>query len=148
MSNFTELHLTHEIFSIHPMESQKFDIHFLGLHEKQSFVSLQTTNKLYLQPLKNVKKNVILFKLFWYGFCPLKVEITQFPDGFRLKLLQLSVPVFEKSFLTRREYAFCRSPHPTETYSQGQLERMPSFGVFAQFYSFTFCPLRKIARQF
>ena len=28
------------------------------------------------------KKNAILFKLIWYnkGFCPLKIEITQFPD--------------------------------------------------------------------
>ena len=32
-----------------------------------------------------IKANVILFKLFWYK--ALKIEITQFPDGFCLKLI-------------------------------------------------------------
>ena len=42
--------------------------------------------KLYLWPLKNVKMNTILLKLFWYKvFCPLKIAITQFSDGFGLK---------------------------------------------------------------
>ena len=34
--------------------------------------------------MKNVKKNAILFKLFWYtGVLVTEIEITQFPDGFR-----------------------------------------------------------------
>ena len=32
--------------------------------------------------MKNAKKNAILVKLV-QGFCPLKIKITQFPDGFR-----------------------------------------------------------------
>ena len=33
--------------------------------------------------MKNVQKNAIFFKLFWYinSFCPLKIKITQFPDA-------------------------------------------------------------------
>ena len=34
--------------------------------------------------MKNVKKNVILFLV--QGFCPLKIKITQVPDGFHLNL--------------------------------------------------------------
>ena len=34
--------------------------------------------------LENVQKNAMCFK--WVqGFCPLKIKITQFPDGFCLK---------------------------------------------------------------
>ena len=36
--------------------------------------------------MKRVKKNAILFKLFWYIYkvFPLKVKTTHFPNGFRL----------------------------------------------------------------
>ena len=45
----------------------KFDIYFLGSHEKYSLVLLQIINYIYgLKPLKNVKKNAVLFKLFWH----------------------------------------------------------------------------------
>ena len=34
-------------------------------------------------------KYIIAYKIViaegWYKFCPLKIKITQFPDGFRLK---------------------------------------------------------------
>ena len=43
--------------------------------------------------MKNVTKNAVLFLVL--GFCPLKVEITQFPDGFRLNFVVVMVlPVF------------------------------------------------------
>ena len=38
---------------------------FSGSHKKFSLVLLQVTNYI-LEPLKNVKKNAIYFKLFWY----------------------------------------------------------------------------------
>ena len=43
--------------------------------------------------MKNVKKKIILVQ----GFCPLKIKITQFPDGFRLKAIRrkmLSIDAF------------------------------------------------------
>ena len=44
---------------------------------------LQMTNYI----LKSLKKNAIRFKLFWYKvFFTLKIKITQFPSGFRLKI--------------------------------------------------------------
>ena len=44
------------------------------------------TNHIYTNVgLEKCKKNAILFKLF----CPLKIKITQFPDGFRLKLFTI-----------------------------------------------------------
>ena len=48
-----------------------------------------TDHLLHLKPLKNVKKNAILFKLIilLQDFCPLKIKITQFPGGFHLKLI-------------------------------------------------------------
>ena len=36
---------------------------------------------------KNVKKNAIFLTILVQGFSPLKIKITQFPDGFRLKPL-------------------------------------------------------------
>ena len=43
----------------------KFGIHFLGL-PWEIFFGVITDDWLYLKPLKNVKKNAIFFKLFWY----------------------------------------------------------------------------------
>ena len=43
----------------------KFDFHFSDSQEKFSLVSLQMTDYIF-RPLKNVKKNAIFFKLFWY----------------------------------------------------------------------------------
>ena len=43
----------------------KFDIHFLGL-PWEIFFGVTTDDLLHLKPLKNVKKNAIFFKLFWY----------------------------------------------------------------------------------
>ena len=43
----------------------KFDIYFLGLPWEIVF-GVITDNKLYLYLLKNVKRNAVLFKLFWY----------------------------------------------------------------------------------
>ena len=40
--------------------------------------------------MKNVTKNAVLF-LAVLGFCPLKVEITQFSDGFRLNFVVVMV---------------------------------------------------------
>ena len=43
----------------------KFDIYFLGL-PYEIFFGVITDDRLHLQPLKNVKKNAIVYKLFWY----------------------------------------------------------------------------------
>ena len=43
----------------------KFDIHFLWL-PWEIFFAVTTDDLLHLKPLKNVKKNAIFFKLFWY----------------------------------------------------------------------------------
>ena len=51
---------------------------FSGSHKKfpSVLLQLQTTDNIYLQPFKNVKKNAILFKLFWYKvFVHWKFEI-------------------------------------------------------------------------
>ena len=50
-------------------------------------VSLQITNNLYrisitLEKCKKECNRVLIFR--GQGFCPLKINITQFPDGFRL----------------------------------------------------------------
>ena len=58
----------------------KFDIHFLGL-PREIFFSVLTDidDWLYLKPLKNVKKNAIFFKLFWYKvFLPWKLKLFNF----------------------------------------------------------------------
>ena len=39
---------------------------FWGSHKKFSLVLLHITNYIILQPLKNVKRNALFFKLFWY----------------------------------------------------------------------------------
>ena len=60
---------------------------FSGTYEKLPLVLLQITSYTSIKKsLKSVKKNVILFKLFSQGFCPLKIKITQIPNRFRLKL--------------------------------------------------------------
>ena len=56
----------------------KFDIHFLGL-PWEIFFGVTTDDLLYLQPLKNVKKNAILFKLFCYKiFVHRKLKLLNF----------------------------------------------------------------------
>ena len=61
----------------------KFDIHFLGL-SWEIFLGVTTDNILHLKPLKNVKKNAIFFKLFWYKvFVHWKLKLL-IPGGFRL----------------------------------------------------------------
>ena len=62
----------------------KFDIHFLGL-PWEIFFGVTTDDLLHLKPLKNVKKNAIFFKLFWYKvFVPWKYKITEFSGEFLL----------------------------------------------------------------
>ena len=43
------------------------------------------------------------------GFCPLKIKITQFPDGFRLKPLKLMVPriLFYQFLIKEKGYEIC-----------------------------------------
>ena len=68
MSNFRELHLTNKIFRILTSVFTilvKFDFHFLEL-TLEIFFDVTTDDLLHLKPLKNVKKNTICFKLFWF----------------------------------------------------------------------------------
>ena len=42
--------------------------------------------------LKNVKKECNVFKIILVqDFCPLKIKITQFPDGFRLNICETEI---------------------------------------------------------
>ena len=63
----------------------KFDIHFLGL-PWEIFFGVTADDLLHLKPLKNVKKNAIFFKLFWYKvFVHWKSKLLNFlVDMFRL----------------------------------------------------------------
>ena len=71
----------------------KIDFYFLGL-SSEIFFGVITDNSLHLYPLKKCKKECdIVEVILVQGFCPLKIEITQFPDGFRLKCLRLSLCV-------------------------------------------------------
>ena len=45
----------------------RFDIYFLGLLW-EIFFGVTTDDQLHLKALKNLKKNAIFFKLFWYKF--------------------------------------------------------------------------------
>ena len=55
-----------------------FDLHFLGL-PWEIFFGVITDDLLHLKPLKNVKKNAIFFKLFWYKvFVHWKLKLLNF----------------------------------------------------------------------
>ena len=62
----------------------KFEIHFLRLKYEIVFGVI-----IIIKPLTSVKENVTQFHLV-QGFCPLKINITQFPDGFRLNFILVS----------------------------------------------------------
>ena len=68
MWNYTKWHLTHEIFRILFVFSQflwNLTFIFSDSYNKFSLVLLQMTNYIF-SPWKNVKKNALFFKLFWY----------------------------------------------------------------------------------
>ena len=68
MSNFTEFKSytwNFQNFNCVITIIVKFDIHFLGL-PWEFYFGVTTDNILHLKPLKNVKKNAIFFKLFFY----------------------------------------------------------------------------------
>ena len=68
MWNYTKWHLTHEIFRILFVFSQflwNLTFIFSNSYNKFSLVLLQMTNYIF-SPWKNVKKNALFFKLFWY----------------------------------------------------------------------------------
>ena len=60
----------------------KFHIIFSHSHEKFSLVLLEMTNYIFRR-LKKCKKEC---NILVQGFCPLRIKITQFPGGFRLKV--------------------------------------------------------------
>ena len=65
----------------------KFDIHFLWFSQ-EIFFGVITDDLLNLSVLKNVKKNAISFKLFWYKiFVHWKLKKTQFHGGSHLSIL-------------------------------------------------------------
>ena len=67
----------------------KFDIYFLGLPWEIVFGVYVKDNLLCLQPLKNEKKECHIVEIILVqGFCPLKIEIIQFPDGFHLNIIK------------------------------------------------------------
>ena len=74
---------------------------FLCFHKNFSLVLLQITNYLYSITNAKKKKNMICFILV-QGFCPLKIKITQFPDGFCLNILtSLQKLGFQMDYETR-----------------------------------------------
>ena len=93
MSNFTKLHLSHEIFRGLPAFSQfLWNLTFISsdCHEKFSLVSLPMTKSPSLG-LKKCTKECNILLILVQGFCSLRIKITQFPGGFRLKVW---VPLF------------------------------------------------------
>ena len=68
MSNFTRILKTQvkflKQFHVKNVFFVKFDVYFSRSHKKFSLVLLQVTNHIY--KLEKLKKNAILFKLFWY----------------------------------------------------------------------------------
>ena len=79
MSNFTNDTVDPKFSEFYLCFNISGENYFLGL-SSEIFFGVITDNLLHL---------VILVQ----GFCPLKIEITQFPDGFRLKCLRLSLCV-------------------------------------------------------
>ena len=77
MSNFTKLYLSYEIFRILAVKSQfLWNLTFIFL---DLFFGVITDDLLHLKPLKNVKKNAIFFKLFWYKvFVHWKLKLLNF----------------------------------------------------------------------
>ena len=56
----------------------KFEIHFFGL-PWEIFFGVTTDDLLHLKPLKNLQKNAIFFKLFWYSvFVHWKLKLLNF----------------------------------------------------------------------
>ena len=68
MSNFTELHPVHMQFSEFYLCNHNYcEIwHSFSQLPWEIFFGVPTDDLLHLKPLKNVKKNAIFFKLFWY----------------------------------------------------------------------------------
>ena len=99
MSNFTKLHLSHEIYRYKPVFSQfLWNLTFIFSDSLEKF-SLMMTNNIF-RPKKKVKKNAIFFKLLWY-----KVFV---PWG--LKLLDFLVEwVLISFFLKKKEIKFFKA---------------------------------------
>ena len=98
MSNFTKLHLTHEInfqnFTYVITILVKFDIDFLRRPWEILF-GVTTHDLLHLQPLKNVEMNAILFAVFWYKvFVHWKVKLLHSLMDSVLKLHGHTVVIF------------------------------------------------------
>ena len=77
------------------MKFESFEARFLGLPYEPLLRSFLYNLFSYIySPLKSTKKKefslieIILLHGF-YGFCSLKIKITQFPNGFRLHMLNL-----------------------------------------------------------
>ena len=76
------LHMKFSEFYLCFHNPREIGIYFLGLLW-EIVLGVITDNYDIYSPWKNVKKNAILFKLFWYKVLVTEIEITQFPDGFR-----------------------------------------------------------------
>ena len=81
MSNFTEFKSytwNFQNFNCVITILVKFDIHFFGL-PWEIFFGVTTDDLLHLKPLKNLQKNAIFFKLFWYSvFVHWKLKLLNF----------------------------------------------------------------------
>ena len=66
-------------------------------------VLLQIANYIYsLEKCKKRKRNTMLLFILVQGFCPLKIKITQFPNGVRLNILtSLQKLGFQMDYETR-----------------------------------------------
>ena len=81
----------------------KFDIHFLGLPWEIFFSvaadDLITPLAIALEKCKKEICNILV-----QDFCPLKIEITQFRDGFRVNNLDVSLMLWSYIFLFSSPY--------------------------------------------
>ena len=113
-----------------PIQSSQFlrkgDRSFQVIWRKDLDVNLKTQN--YCVELLALYLHRMIIQIQYYfddwvslcGSCSAETTPSHGPHGKSFNLLQnYSLPVCEKSFLTRKEYAICRSPCQIETYSLG-----------------------------
>ena len=79
----------------------KFDIHFLGL-PWEIFFSVAADDLITPLALEKCKKEIC--NILVQDFCPLKIKITQFRDGFRVNNLDVSLMLWSYIFLFSNPY--------------------------------------------
>ena len=93
MPDFTKLHLTHEIFWNFACILTSEIWHSFSQTPTRNFLWCYYRWPITLLALEKCKKecNILKIDCSGTGFCPLKIKITQFPNGFHLNIFSLLV---------------------------------------------------------